>query len=73
MEKVSSLRTSNETTPLEKALLSACYDGRVQDVQRLLQEGVDVNTPNARSTPLHLASHRGWKDIVLLLLDSNAG
>lgn len=48
----------------------ACKLGLLQQVQELLDEGQSVNlaTPGAQLTPLHIASKHGKVDVVRLLL-----
>lgn len=55
-------------------LHEAAFQGRVDEVRRLLEAGAD---PHARSftgeTPLHLAALAGRADVVRLLLDKGGG
>lgn len=51
----------------------AAADGRLQDVERLLQEGADVTMVDADlRTPLHAACQQGRVDVSALLLREGA-
>ena len=54
-------------------LHAACYEGRAQDVQVLLDSNTDVNhVSSAGYTPLHIAVAKNNVDLVTLLVDRNA-
>ena len=55
-------------------IFTACMDGRVEVVQQLIAEGVDLNEPrfSTKCTPLHLASISGKRRVLKLLLRSDA-
>lgn len=56
-----------------KALVRAALDGHTDEVQALLDKGVDVNAVDKRgSTALMVAAWKGHSDIVKLLLDRGA-
>ena len=59
------------------ALMNAAGIGKAEEVQRLLNEGADVNARQKFSTPsgmtsLIWASQRGYPDVVNVLLDKGA-
>ena len=59
----------------EEGIIAACVAGTIDEVRRILSE--DPTQANRRdhflgSTPLHFASHRGYADIVMLLLAAGA-
>ncbi len=57
------------------ALYTAIMENKINEVQKLLKEGVDVNAESDavdRETPLHLAVEKGHLDIVTLLLEHGA-
>ena len=55
-------------------LLHAAFEGRLEDVERLVDEGIDVNYSDAQSgnTSLHLASMEENLDIVRYLISKGA-
>uniref|UniRef100_A0A7S2UZJ3 Uncharacterized protein n=1 Tax=Fibrocapsa japonica TaxID=94617 RepID=A0A7S2UZJ3_9STRA len=62
-----------EQTALEVELCNACLQGRLGDVYELLKSGVNPNASNKYgSTPLILASIKGYRDIVELMLEHGA-
>ena len=55
--------------------LEAAIDGDKETIQTLIQQDtrlVNIQSKNIQTTPLHLAAHRGYLDIVKLLLDAGA-
>ena len=57
----------------EAAFLEAVTEGQLEEVQRLLGEGVDVNCfDDEKSTPLHVAAFCGHESIVAILLSAGA-
>ena len=66
--------------PADKSLLllSACRDGRLSAVRRLVKRGVDVNQAGKDGyTPVHIAAKKGHLEIVQWLVkvgaDANQG
>jgi ankyrin repeat protein len=60
------------TTPEEK-LRQAAADGNLLRVETFLDQGIDIQTADARGiTPLHLAAKNGHRDVVALLLERGA-
>lgn len=56
-----------------RALIKAISSGNVQNVQRLIQSGVNVNVATlSGKTPLMLAAFTGYADIVQLLISAGA-
>ena len=56
-----------------RALIRAISSGNVQQVQRLIQSGVNVNIATlSGKTPLMLAAFTGYADIVQLLINAGA-
>lgn len=56
-----------------RALIKAISSGNVQNVQRLIQSGVNVNVATlSGKTPLMLAAFTGYADIVQLLINAGA-
>ena len=54
-------------------LLEACWQGNLSQVERLLQQGEDVNQTDVDgSTPLFLAIKQGYSAIVSKLLQYHA-
>jgi len=68
--------TTNVQQPvgLNDRLLEATNNGDYQRVEKLLEEGADVNATNADGwiTPLHIASFNGYTDIARILLQYGA-
>jgi ankyrin repeat protein len=57
----------------EEELINACYNGKLDDVKKLLSEGADVNyTNDFGSTPLHNAATYGHIEIAELLIKEGA-
>ena len=60
-------------TKEEKALFAAIRKGNIVEVERLLNEGVDLDVRYRDGwTPLHEACNQGHPDIVRLLLERGA-
>ncbi|XP_046339096.2 serine/threonine-protein phosphatase 6 regulatory ankyrin repeat subunit C-like [Haliotis rufescens] len=53
-------------------LYSASYDGNLEEVKRLLSQGVDVNCRWRSGTPVMWAAYRGHRDVVELLVSEGA-
>ncbi|CAD7697559.1 unnamed protein product [Ostreobium quekettii] len=67
------LLMDSPNTADEQALIMAATDGDFEEVERLLNEGVDIEVRTARdSTPLMLAAFMGHLEIVELLIDEGA-
>jgi ankyrin repeat protein len=66
--------TLTKVTSLQSfALLQACASGDLNQVERLLDEGIDVNCSDYDSrTPLHLAAAEGRVSIISILLEKGA-
>ena len=57
----------------EKSLLHEAYNGNLEMVKNLAQNGINVNAKDAKHfTPLHLAALKGHLNIVILLLEHGA-
>jgi len=58
----------------EYSLYKAAYMGRDKKVRRLVEKGVNVNiqSPNSKRTPLHIAASKGKEQIVTLLITNGA-
>ena len=60
---------------MEEKLWEACSNGKVEEVQNLLQNSqININWQNQNfnlSTPFHIACSNGWTEIVRLLLNDN--
>ena len=57
---------------MNKALFEASKTGRLEDAQRAIGAGADINTRDkAGWTPLHFASARGHAQVAQLLLSKN--
>gem|GEM_PF-888537 len=69
-----SLTANVPDTKAEQELLTACQENNIGKVKKLLSEGVNPNAqdPQSGATALMLASEKGNKDIVELLLDRKA-
>jgi Fem-1 homolog b len=62
-------RTDTDSTPLR----AACFDGRLDIVQYLVNHKADVNLPNAyNNTCLMISSYKGHSDVVEYLLQNGA-
>ena len=58
---------------INDALLEACSTGRLDDVNKLIEQGADPNCKNGDGrTALMRASKRGYDEIVKKLLESGA-
>ena len=56
-----------------QTLLRAARDGNLQEVERLLAQGTDVNAQDdQRRTPLHLAAEAGHRAVVEALIEAGA-
>lgn len=65
--------TAMKETSLDQQLLAAAEQGKIQEVQKLLDEGADVNTKGEHDvTPLHLVAEKGHTQIIQKLLSSKA-
>ena len=54
-------------------LIDAAWAGRIEEVKRLLEQGVHVDDVDQDGhTALHAASHRGNVDVVTVLLEAGA-
>jgi ankyrin repeat protein len=58
--------------PLDSRLVTAAIDGRISEVRRLLEEGVDINAMTSRGTALSAAARVGHDCIVRLLVRHGA-
>ncbi|XP_076816760.1 uncharacterized protein LOC143462461 [Clavelina lepadiformis] len=61
---------STDKHPLDQQLLRASAKGRLHDVINLLQKGATLAVNKHGRTPLHIAAHRGYLDIVRTLLQA---
>lgn len=62
-------KTNTDSTPLR----AACFDGRLDIVQYLVNHNADVNLPNAyNNTCLMISSYKGHPDVVEFLLQNGA-
>jgi ankyrin repeat protein len=58
---------------MDEELENACIDGDLEEVKRLLDDGVDVNSKNnVGSTPLYLACTFRHANVVKILIDRGA-
>ena len=56
-----------------KEILEAAAQGNLAEIEKLLNQGADVNTHDTNGiTPLMLASAEGYREIVVLLLEKGA-
>src|SRR5215468_11841560 len=65
----------NELEVGEHGIIEACVEGDVERVREVLAHHpsqVNLRDDNIGSTPLIFAAHRGFRDVVELLLDSGA-
>ncbi|XP_048258008.1 fibronectin type 3 and ankyrin repeat domains protein 1-like [Haliotis rufescens] len=53
-------------------LYDACYAGNLEEVKRILSQGVDVNCRRWGWTPVMRAAYRGHRDVVELLVSEGA-
>jgi uncharacterized protein len=65
------VRVGAQSSDEEPPLITALTDGNLREAKRLIAAGADVNALWG-STPLSLASYRGWEEIVRLLLSRGA-
>ena len=70
-------RPSQDDTFANKVtqILEAALDGDKETIQTLIQQDtrlVNSQSKHIQTTPLHVAAHRGYSDIVKLLLDAGA-
>lgn len=64
---------TEEVEPAPEALSIASNIGNLEDVEKLIGQGVDVNTKDGYgSTPLSYAAAGGYTEIVELLIDNSA-
>lgn len=58
----------------DNELIAASFHGDLEKVQRLVQNGAEIEAKDGRyqATPLHLASWNGHKDVISLLMESGA-
>ena len=72
--KVEGLLKAAEVLDLNKQLLKAVQQGRLEEVKELLESKANIGGEywEYRETPLHLAAHFGHRDIVDLLLQEKA-
>jgi ankyrin repeat protein len=66
-------QTSTVLTPDEQALMTAAYAGKLDVAQRLVSEGVSVDTTDPeKHTPLMWAAFNGHTPVVRFLLEQGA-
>ena len=57
------------------ALMWACYEGRLEPVNALIEAGADASTPatdDAAWEPIHFAAFRGHRGVIEALIGANA-
>ena len=58
---------------IEEDFLVAVASGNIQEVKRLINSRVDINTRDKDGqTPLILATYKGYKEIVIILIKNGA-
>ncbi|RSL85475.1 hypothetical protein CEP51_003329 [Fusarium floridanum] len=66
-------RLMESGSPKEELLWANSWAGNVEPIQKLLKEGVDVDSPDDQGhTSLHYATQQGHVDVVSLLLEKGA-
>ncbi len=60
--------------PVNKALLAAAESGDLEAVKKTLEDGAEINAQekDLRQSALHIASSKGFLEIVELLVEKNA-
>jgi len=66
--------TQPAPTNADQALMQAAIQGDIKGIERLLQQGANINARDDRhkSTPLVIAAHQGNASVARLLLDKGA-
>lgn len=57
---------------VETALITACYKGQLNQVEKLIKSGANVNQKDNEKTPLTTACYLGHLDIVKILIENKA-
>ena len=66
-------RSSTPRTPATSSLEQAISRARADTIKSLIAQGVDINARNIRGhAPIHLATAKGNRDVVQLLLENGA-
>ena len=73
VQETTAEEATEEVAPTPEVLFEACIKGNLEEIERLLGQGVDVNaTDNFGMTALMYAADLGRTDIAGLLIDNGA-